>query len=150
MSIESRLSGHWTDDEFIGHLYGLGPGDGHLERCGECAARWAVLEKRRQGIVAAAAAEQEEAGYGFLAEQRRAIYNKVSAPGSQAVGSLRCWVSAAATVLVLGGSVFFYEQRQAQVGESHVTDAQLAQDVSLMSLDSEPLATAPLQALFEE
>jgi hypothetical protein len=74
----------------------------------------------------------------------------VSAQGSAALGGLRRWVSAAATVLVLGGSVFFYEQRQARVTENHVTDAELAQDVSLMSLDSEPPATAPLQALFEE
>jgi hypothetical protein len=32
----------------------------------------------------------------------------------------------------------------------HVSDAQLAQDVSCMATDAEPPSTAPLRALFEE
>ena len=32
MSVESNVSGHWTDEQLIAHLYGIGPEDRHLAR----------------------------------------------------------------------------------------------------------------------
>ena len=29
MSVESNVSGHWTDEQLIAHLYGIGPEDRH-------------------------------------------------------------------------------------------------------------------------
>jgi hypothetical protein len=51
--------------------------------------------------------------------------------------------------VVLAGSVTFYQSRQREMAESRA-DAQLAQDVSQMSFESEPAATAPLKGLFVE
>ncbi len=35
MNIESNLSGHWTDEQLIEHLYGIGPAGKHIEElCG--------------------------------------------------------------------------------------------------------------------
>jgi hypothetical protein len=153
MSIESRLSGHWTDDELIRHLYGVGPDDGHAEGCRECQARLAAAETRRQALEADLSAPgHEEASYDFLMAQRRRIYAKLSRPANWWTGiSVSRWAPAAAALLVLAGGVVVYDQRSRQVTVNrHVSDAQLAQDVSCMADDSEPRSTAPLRALFEE
>ena len=153
MSIESRLSGHWTDDELIQHLYGLGPGDGHVDECRECQARLSAAEMQRRALEADLNAPgHEEASYDFLMAQRRRIYAKLSQPANWWTGiSVSRWAPAAAALLVLAGGVVVYDQRSRQVTVNrHVSDAQLAQDVSCMAADSDPPSTAPLRALFEE
>jgi hypothetical protein len=145
MRIKSAGSGHWTDDQLIDHLYGVGPTDGHLDECVDCGARFAAIEVRRQRIVM-----DEAVGDGFLAGQRRAIYARLSKPR-------RWWhdlpmgrfAAAAAMFVVLAGSVTMYERRQRELAESKA-DVQLAQDVSQMSTESEAPATAPLKGLFLE
>ena len=79
MSIESRLSGHWTDDELIQHLYGVGPSDGHVDGCRDCQARLSVAETQRRALEAdLSASGHEGASYDFLMAQRRRIYAKLS------------------------------------------------------------------------
>jgi hypothetical protein len=153
MSIESRLSGHWTDDELIQHQYGVGPGDGHVDGCRECQARLAAAEIQRRALEADLNAPgHEEASYDFLMAQRRRIYARLSQPANRWTGiSVSRWAPAAAALLVLAGGVVVYDQRSRQVtANRHVSDAQLAQDVSCMATDAEPPSTAPLRALFEE
>jgi hypothetical protein len=84
--------------------------------------------------------------------QRRRIYVKISQPANRWTGiSLGRWAPAAAALLVMAGGVVLYDQRFRQVVVNrHVSDAQLARDVSCMAADSEPRSTAPLQALFEK
>jgi hypothetical protein len=145
MRIESTQSGHWTDDQLIDHLYGLGPNDGHLSNCGECSTRLQTMQARRRQVSA-----DEVVSDSFLAAQRRSIYARLSKPQ-------RWWhefsmmkvAAAAAMVLVLGGTAAVYENHQRELAESRA-DAQLAQDVSQMSFESEPQATAPLKGLFVE
>ena len=50
MNIESKLSGHWTDDQLIAHLYGVGPDDGHLHDCRDCQSRLSVIEGRQKAL----------------------------------------------------------------------------------------------------
>jgi hypothetical protein len=147
MSIESKLSGHWTDDELIQHLYGVGPGDGHADVCADCRARLSAAQAHRRALEADVCALESDR-HEFFMTQRRRIYARLSEPVSwwKNVPVVR-WVSAAATVLVLGGSLLIYE-RKARV--EPMSDAELARDVSRMAVDSEPQSTAPLQALFEE
>jgi predicted anti-sigma-YlaC factor YlaD len=144
MSIKSAQSGHWTDDQLIDHLYGVGPKDGHLAGCEDCRARFAAMEERRKAAVEEAVSDE------FLAAQRRAIYARLAERrrwwNDLPLGRL---AAAAAMVAVLAGSVSLYESRQRELAEARA-DVQLAQDVSRMCTESEPPATAPLKGLFIE
>ncbi len=149
--MESKVSGHWTDEQLIEYLYGVGPENHHLDTCPHCQDRLSAMQARRQAVELNPFS-QEDASFEFLAAQRRKIYARVTEPSrwwSQT--QLRRWASAAAMALVLGGGFVVYEQNhRQQMIDNKVSDAQLAQDVSLMAQDSEPQPTAPLQALFDE
>ena len=153
MSIESRLSGHWTDDELIEHLYGVGPNDRHLDVCRECQTRFSAAQSVRHRLEADLLPSHDETvSHDFLMAQRRRIYARLSQPANRSTGiSVNRWVPAAATLLVVAGGLVVYDQRSRHVENAgHVTDVQLARDVSCMAVDSEPRSTAPLRALFEE
>lgn len=150
MQIEPKLSGHWTDDQLIAHLYSVGPGDEHINFCGECQARLSAMQQRRATIDRRSSAG-EDVTFEFLAAQRRSTYAKTAAPVRWwSLLPAQRWVSVAAMAALLAGSVFLYEANEHHYRNQQLTDAQLAQEVSQMAADSEPQATAPLQALFEE
>jgi cytochrome c-type biogenesis protein CcmH/NrfG len=143
MRIVSAQSTHWTDEQLIDHIYGLGPVDDHLTNCEACRTRLSAMQARRQQI-----SVEEQVADNFLASQRRTIYARLSAPHrwwhELSVGRL---AAAAVMFLTLAGSAAFYQTHQRNIAEAKA-DAQLAQDVSQMSFESEPSATAPLQGLF--
>ncbi len=143
MDIESRLSGHWTDDQLIEHLYGVGPEDGHLQICGECQARLSAAQSVRLRLETDLASDCEPAGYDFLMAQRRRIYARLNEPAKSWTGR---WAPAFAMLLLLAGGFFMYDQKSRQ----DVSDVELAKEVSCMATDSEPPSIAPLHALFEE
>ena len=144
MNIESKLSGHWTDDQLIAYLYGVGPEDGHVHACPHCSSRLASMQSRWQEF------GSEEVSSDLLAAQRRHIYARLTHP-------VRWWsrlpvrrlASGLATALVLSGGVIYYEQYQ-HGRDPMLSDAQLALDVSRIADSSEAQPTAPLQALFVE
>jgi predicted anti-sigma-YlaC factor YlaD len=153
MNIESRLSGHWTDDELIEHLYGVGPSDAHLNVCRKCQARLSAAQSVRRTLEAdLGKSDAEMASHDFLMSQRRRIYARLSRPPNRWAGiSIGRWAPAAATLLVVAGGLVVYDQRSRHdVGNRPLSDVQLARDVSCMAADSEPRSTAPLRALFEE
>jgi hypothetical protein len=146
--IESGVSQHWTDDQLIAHLYGVGPEDGHLHNCDECQSRLSAMELRRMHI----GADAEEVSPAYLVAQRRRIYTALSARESWwARVAVRRWVPAGAAALALAASVFYYsEQRRRHEHQTAISDAQLAQEVSELSEGPEVSPTAPLKALFVE
>ena len=144
MDIESRLSGHWTDDQLIEHLYGVGPEDGHLQICGESQARLSAAQSVRLRLETDLASDSEPAGYDFLMAQRRRIYARLNDPAKSWTGR---WAPALAMLVALAGGLVIYDHGFRQ---ERVSDAQLAREVSCMASDSEPPSTAPLHALFEE
>lgn len=147
--MESKVSGHWTDEQLIEHLYGLTDDARHVDACADCQARLSSMRARRH--VVEKHSVDEDASFEFLAAQRRKIYAKLTEPRHfWSDGRLRRWASAAATVAVLGGGFLVYEDHRQQVMDNRVSDAQLAQEVSSMAQESEPQPTAPLQVLFEE
>ena len=153
MSVESGLSGHWTDDELINHLYGVGPNDGHLDVCRKCQARLAAAQSARRTLEADwEATDTDGASHDFLMAQRRRIYARLSQPANWRIGILLGrWAPAATTLLVVAGGLVMYDQKARRApANQHLSDAQLARDVSCMAADSEPRSTAPLRALFEE
>jgi hypothetical protein len=148
MNIESKVSGHWTDDQLIHHIYGLHPDDGHLVACSDCRQRLESMQSARLKIDSAG---EGDPNHLFLEAQRRTIYHRFSEPRpwwSQA--PVKRWGSAVATLFVLGGGLFVYQDQHRRSLENQISDAQLAQEVSFMSQESESPATAPLQALFEQ
>jgi hypothetical protein len=151
MSIESKASGHWTDDELIEHQYGLRPEDGHLAACTVCQKHLRSMQSARQAVELSSS--DYDVSFEFLAAQRRQIYARITERlhwWSQF--PIRRWASAAATLSVLGGAFVLHQARIAQrsATDAKVSDVQLAREVSGMADDAEPPPTAPLQALFEE
>lgn len=150
MNIVSAQSAHWTDEQLMDHLYGVGPAGSHLPECRQCQSRLSAMALRRQHV-----SVDEPVGEELLAAQRRAIYARLSQPHRwwhdlrlSSLFSLR-HVAAAAMVIVLGSSAAVYEKHRKDLAEFRA-DAQLATEVSQMSFESEPPATAPLQGLFIE
>jgi len=145
--MESKVSGHWTDERLIAHSYGVETADGHFQSCAECQARLAGMQANRRAVESVS---PDEVSFEFLAGQRRKIYARLTerqAWWSQV--QLRRWASAAMAVLVLSGGLLFFEQSQQPQPTDKVSDVQLAQQLSSITEDSEPPSTAPLQALFE-
>jgi hypothetical protein len=141
---------HWTDDELVAHLYGVGPENGHAEQCSMCSARLANMRAARTSVEERASGEEVSAE--FLHAQRRRIYAVLSrAARPLSPINVRRWASAATAVLVLAGGMLFYEQRSRQRPQldEQTTDAQLALEVSHMAESAEAPATAPLQGLFD-
>src|SRR5450755_1200299 len=156
MNIASRSNSHWTDEQVIEHLYGVGPEDGHLASCLECRDRIAAMQARWRSI-------QEDAGdevsFEFLAAQRRKVYARLADQvGWRRMFQLRRWAPAAMALFVIGaGLAVFEETHPFGLGDPHrqmvnpnISDADLASEVGSFADGSEPKATAPLQALFEE
>ena len=140
---------HWTDDELIAHLYGVGPADQHDADCPECQARLAGMRQSREQLDRLDAVDVP---FDFMAVQRRRIYERMNQPHQW--WSMRRLAPALATLLILSGGAFVYEQQHQQSTQTaamaKISDQQLVDDVAAMVDDPEPSAVAPLQALFEE
>jgi hypothetical protein len=151
MSIESKLSGHWTDEEMIGYLYGVGPENGHLEHCVECQGRLSAMQVQRQALDRATA-DNDGVSFDFLAAQRRAIYQRLEQPVRWwSLAYVRRVAAGIAAAVVLSGSAYMYQQnRSMEMARERAEDAKLLQEVTAMaSMDSGAESTEPLQGLFE-
>lgn len=158
MNIESKKSGHWTDEQLIAHLYGVGPtaaGDGaeeshHLSGCELCRSRLEAMKARHAALVADSG-DWQDVSPAFLAEQRRRIYDRLSSSQSWwQVHSLWRWASAGTAAAALGaGLVIFTGVHPGAHPECKVSDAELAQEVSAIAGNTEALPAAPLKVLFE-
>jgi hypothetical protein len=72
MWTDKSSSEHWTDDQVIAHLYGVGPEGAHLSACAECWPRFEAIEERRKSMLAHNE-RTDEVSADFLAAQHRAI-----------------------------------------------------------------------------
>jgi hypothetical protein len=136
------MSEHWNDDELIAQLYGMGPQDGHLEGCAECADRWRALAATRARIVQPPAVPE-----GFVAGQRRAIYRRLESP--ERSRALLPYASAMATAVIVLLVVLIYRPAPTPQPAPGSSDAELFAEVYSMVQSSEPKAAEPIHALFE-
>lgn len=137
---------HWTDEQLLAHLYGVGPEDGHLNDCAACRQRITEMQANRQSFEALRGTD-DDVTFEFLARQRRAIYAGLGRKRSFfAVGR---WASALAMVAVVAGAIIVIEERQ-QADNRQISDAQLVEEVSQMAQDPTPTAIAPIEGLFQE
>jgi hypothetical protein len=155
MNNRSSVSGHWTDQELIEHLYGITPLGSHLEGCSDCRERLTAMRAARNTIESLA---DDGVGSPFLSAQRKAVYTKLEKHrGWSAALAPHRWISAACALLVfIGGLAIFEHSTQwkqsarQQISQARISDAQLAEEASRVAESAEPQAAAPLRALFED
>ena len=137
---------HWTDDQLVAHLYGVGPEDGHLQDCAACRLRIAKMQSNRKSFEALREAD-EGVTFEFLARQRRAIYARLD--GKRSALGMRRWTSVVAMVAAAVGAIIVIEERR-QVDDRQISDAQLVEEVSRMAQDTTPTSVVPMEGLFQE
>ena len=133
---------HWTDDELIDSIYGIGPVDGHLESCAECRGRRSRLEWRRLDATVAV-----EPSASRLAAQRRAVYERA---GSHRWPGWARAVAAPAAVGALAVTLMVSRPAPPVRVETATVDPQLFADAWAAAVTEEPRAAEPIHALFEE
>lgn len=150
MNIRSIQSGHWTDDELLAYIYGIGPAGNHLEKCVDCQGRLAVFQQSRERTEAAVSVSDGVTS-DFLAAQRRAIYQRMDQPVRWwSSAAVRRWAAGMTTACLLGGSFVIYDQnREMRLAQERANDAKLMQEVATMANDTSTSSMAPLQGLFE-
>ena len=138
---------HWTDDELIAHLYEMGPEDGHLEVCAECAARWRQLLARREQLRAPLTLDEAQ-----LFRQRQAVYEAAQQPRARRWAPYGLAAAASVAVFAIALSVSRLAGPPAPVTEAPqtISDSELLADVYSLVHSSEPAALEPVRALFEE
>lgn len=139
---------HWTEDELLAHLYGIGPENGHIENCRECADRVRAMEQARV-THESAAADVSEPTFEFLAAQRRRIYQRIAAPRHSLLWRFGPAL-AASLVLVLGLAIVDSERQNRHASAPAPTDTQLVEYVGSAAMNSEPAPVAPIEGLFQE
>jgi hypothetical protein len=138
------MSEHWDDDALIRRLYGVGPEDGHLDECRECAQRWEALVEVRGRVL-----EPEPAPEELLAAQRRAIYVRLEQPRRRA-GWFSVAPAAVATAVLVLLAVLLRQPAPAPRDFLGPSDSKLIADVYSMVQSDEPQAAEPIHALFED
>ncbi|HZT37999.1 MAG TPA: hypothetical protein VFA28_08870 [Bryobacteraceae bacterium] len=134
---------HWTDDDLINAIYGVGPGDRHLEECAECRSRWIAMRARRTLVTA-----EPEVSNDFLAAQRRSIYQRIEREGWRGRRLAPAFVALLALLLAL----IVYRPATAPAPSEDLLspDArQLTSDIYGMEDNPEPEAIQAIHALFE-
>ncbi len=140
---------HYSDEELIGRLYGLDPGDGHLDVCLECRSRLGAM-KERQSLVTS---HEPHISKGFLAEQRHAVWARIEKPAAPHMFWKAASAFAGMAVLVIGFLAYQpmnTPTAQPAAATATVSDAQLYADISTVVETPEPLAATPIRGLFEE
>ena len=131
---------HWRDDELVGHLYGVGPDDGHLEQCEECAGRWRDLQRERQRLLSPLPIAEES-----LARQRQAIHRRMEQSGRR-----WHWLPLLpATAAVVALAVVLYRPVAAPAPDTGPADAELLADVYSLVQSDEPRAVESMHGLFD-
>lgn len=147
------MSAHWTDEELLSRLYGVGPEEAaraeHLSVCAECSARWRRLEESRGRILESAQlAVVDDAR---LRAQRDAVWRRLEE-------SRRPWiwriVPAGATAALVLVAVLLNTPapriEPADVASVHqISDEQLFNEIASMVNEEAPRAAKTIQGLFD-
>ncbi len=145
------MAKHWSENDFLLAVYGVGPEDGHLEACPACRAEFERHQRLRRETVANA-----EVPADFLVEQRRRIDSRIERP---AQGWMFRWSPAlGATAMAVALFIWQVPVREkvaapagpiAQTAANSKSDAQLFAEIYQTASDWEPGSVTPVKALFE-
>jgi hypothetical protein len=145
------MNRHWTDDDFIAKVYGLGPEDDHLAECSKCRESLVRFQAWRAAVLAF---EDRDVPETVLASQRAAIMARVADRHRPVVKRLIPVLAAAGAValglfLTLPPSTPPPKSNQPRV-EGPISDAQLFQETAAIGQSAEPRGAKPIEALFQE
>jgi hypothetical protein len=133
---------HCSDDQLLARLYGVQPGDGHLDECPECLRRWEEISLRRRELLE----DQPHIPAGHLADQRRAILSRIVEARSRPAVRL---VPALASFFVLVVVLALFHQKPSPPISPETADSAIYEDVINLASGEQPEAVEPIQALFE-
>lgn len=134
---------HWTEDQLVARLYGIGPQDGHLELCPSCARRWETIRCRYESLRPAGT----EVSEGYLAAQRRVIFARLS---EKRHAFLRVLAPVLVTLLLATIVIVHRPVPVPPPTVDNASDSQLFEDVFRRASITEPTAVGPIRSLFEE
>ena len=138
---------HWTNEELMDYLYGLGPEDGHEKECAECQQRIASMQARR-----AEKAEDPWVPEEFLRAQQESITQRVARSDT----SERVWwrPPAWAALMVAVAMALSWPQpgtkNLTDANSATASDAGMYLEIYQTISSEEPRALAPMHSLFEE
>jgi hypothetical protein len=136
---------HYSDDELVSRLFGVGREDGHLDVCPECARRWESIRFRYEGRRITCGDVQEAR----LAAQRNAIRGRIQKRSRNLRMILAPSLATLAIVLLMALIVYKPTKPEQPVLNAISEDAVL-EEVYQMSISTELEAVGPVQSLFEE
>ena len=134
---------HWSHEELVSRLYGLGPEDGHLDVCDTCARRFEAMQSRYASLHPAGI----EVSGAFLAAQRRAIQARLR---ERRPSFSRVLVPVLVTLLLAVAVIVYRRAPEPMPPVEHVSDSQLFDDIFSRLSDPAPAAVGPIRSLFEE
>jgi hypothetical protein len=137
---------HWNQSQMLDHLYGIGPGDGHLDSCPRCRLEVERLTANRQRREQPAWIPEE-----FFALQRRRIQGRILEAGVSP--ERRTWLPAFATMTVLAMAVLLMRTEppsSPSLSASNFNDGQLYTEIYQSIESAEPRALAPMHSLFQD
>ena len=133
---------HWTDEDLLDRLYGIGRADTHLDECGNCQARWQALMEARRRVI-----EPPVVDEAFLAAQCREIYRRLDAGDGRARWR---WVPALAMAGVALLAVVVSRPVPAPAPSLALNEPQFFAEVQDVASSYEPQSVVPILGLFEE
>lgn len=134
---------HWTDEELIARLYGVGPSDGHVEQCAECSGRWRDLMAARERVLQ----ERPVVADSFWAAQRRAVMDRIEHRTHKPwMWSLTPVLSTVALVLM---AIVLSRPVPVEQPVLSSSEAELFTDIYSEVHSAEPAAVTPIRGLFE-
>lgn len=134
---------HYTDDDLVARLFGVGPEDEHLDSCEACSRRWNQIRQRHL----LRRSSELEVPVELLAAQRRAILARVEKKPRKS--PLR-WIPlpVGALLVLVMALVVFKPAPQRQTTDA-ISDDQALQDVFTVASRMEPAGLKPVESLFE-
>ncbi len=135
---------HYSDEDLVARLFGLGSDDAHLAECEECTRRWDQIRGRNELRRPA----EIEVPAELLAAQRRAVYARVERRSRRL--PLR-WLPLPVAALLLVMMIFtVFKPASHKPPKDVISDDQALQEVFTTGSRMEPAGLKPVESLFEE
>jgi len=135
---------HWTNEEMLAHVYGVGPEDNHPDRCLECRQAVKNLEATHVSML-----PTQEPDYQFLAAQRRAIYARIETRRG-GFFSLKLTHAFAATAMLVCGFMLSLPKPVVTVDTAVSHEDRFYTNLYAEISSDMPSAAGPIQHLFEQ
>lgn len=134
---------HWSDEEMVARLCGVGPENDHLSMCDSCARRWDAIRCRYESL----RPPRIEVSREFLAAQRRAVHARLR---EKRHPFPRVLVPVIVTLLLAAIVIVYKPAHEQPPAKTTISDSQLFEDVFSRISDPAPRSVGPIRSLFEE